>query len=256
MQYTTSERRIEANRANAAKSHGPMTPEGKARSSRNAVRHGLSTTAFIVANEDLDEYTAMRRDFAARFGPRDHVEACLVDRKVRATWNLMRSWEMENESLNLQMFRMEGALATEYEDVQEHSRLALAAEEKHKQPGFNTLTRYQAHQSMEYQRAYKMLLDTRKNFPLAPDGPLQPVVFEPCVSREKSDGTNPTPAEPLNASPGMDQPSTQATQPTLLTPTAAELTTDHLPPATDHFLQERTQRNARTIVRTTTVKTT
>lgn len=38
----TSKRQIKANRANATRSTGPKTIDGKARSSRNAFRHGLS----------------------------------------------------------------------------------------------------------------------------------------------------------------------------------------------------------------------
>jgi hypothetical protein len=38
----TTTRQIEANRANAQRSTGPRTEQGKARASRNALRHGLS----------------------------------------------------------------------------------------------------------------------------------------------------------------------------------------------------------------------
>lgn len=47
----TSVRQIEANRRNAQRSTGPTTAGGKARSSRNALRHGLARSAISDAAE-------------------------------------------------------------------------------------------------------------------------------------------------------------------------------------------------------------
>jgi hypothetical protein len=56
----TSLRKIEANRRNALKSTGPITPGGKERSRCNAVRHGLTAETVIAVLESSADYQALR----------------------------------------------------------------------------------------------------------------------------------------------------------------------------------------------------
>jgi hypothetical protein len=48
---------IEANRLNAARSCGPKTPAGRARTSRNHLKFGLFSTHNCVRPEETQEYT-------------------------------------------------------------------------------------------------------------------------------------------------------------------------------------------------------
>ena len=43
---------IAANRLNVQKSTGPRTPEGKAASSSNALKHGMDAASIVIPGED------------------------------------------------------------------------------------------------------------------------------------------------------------------------------------------------------------
>ena len=58
-----SNARAEASRKNGAKSRGPKTLEGKARSAQNALKHGMRAQEYIVlAEEDAGEFAGLEAE--------------------------------------------------------------------------------------------------------------------------------------------------------------------------------------------------
>jgi hypothetical protein len=93
--------RIEINRANAQHSTGPRTDEGKAKSSRNATRHGLTGKKVVINGEDEQAYESLRRDLLNAYEPANAAEAMLVDEIAQSFWRLQRARALEAEQFNL-----------------------------------------------------------------------------------------------------------------------------------------------------------
>ena len=92
-------KQVKANRRNARKSTGPRTAGGKARSSQNALTHGLFSRTALVRGEDEAVLAALRADLVARLDPIDELERLLADRVVTAAWRLRRAGRYEREVL-------------------------------------------------------------------------------------------------------------------------------------------------------------
>ena len=86
-----SERKIEANRKNAQKSTGPKTQEGKDKVKFNALRHGLYAETIVLPHEDADAYQNRLETWTADLSPRTDMEAYLVKRMVKISWQLDRA---------------------------------------------------------------------------------------------------------------------------------------------------------------------
>ena len=86
----SSLRQIVANRRNALKSTGPITPEGKERSRRNAFRHGLTAETVIASLEDCEDYQAFEAAVIADYEAETAVERELVLRLASVLWRLRR----------------------------------------------------------------------------------------------------------------------------------------------------------------------
>jgi hypothetical protein len=97
----TSYRQIEANRRNARLSTGPTTDEGKRKSRRNAVRHGLTAETVIQTLEDADDYAAFEMAVTSDFDARTAVERELVLRLASLLWRLRRATAIESGLFNI-----------------------------------------------------------------------------------------------------------------------------------------------------------
>jgi hypothetical protein len=91
-----SARRLAANRANAARSTGPITPEGKTHSAQNARKHGFTASKFAVVRlEELDSLANLRADAIAVYQPVNSQELFAVERIALAQLSLLRCASLE-----------------------------------------------------------------------------------------------------------------------------------------------------------------
>ena len=90
-----TEAQTNANRANAQKSTGPRTEEGKARSRRNATIHGMYSQAPQLPGEPLDFFQTMLETYQAELQPVGILEEDLVYRIACAKVRLIRARRAE-----------------------------------------------------------------------------------------------------------------------------------------------------------------
>lgn len=90
--------RTQANRLNAEHSTGPTSEEGKAASSRNAIKHGLFCKDLLLDGDDPAEFAALKDGLLRRLNPRDAMELRVCDQIIAAHWKLLRIRSAEKEA--------------------------------------------------------------------------------------------------------------------------------------------------------------
>jgi hypothetical protein len=81
---------IAANRANAQKSTGPRSAEGKAASRFNALKHGIDAQSIVLPGEDPAAYDELARSYYDTIRPATPEERFHVDTMIRADWQKRR----------------------------------------------------------------------------------------------------------------------------------------------------------------------
>src|ERR1700737_1259965 len=84
-----------ANRLNAQKSTGPITPEGRAAVRLNGVKHGLTAQTLVLKGESESDFTTLLDSYEAEHQPTPPPEEALVLQLAMATWRLRRLYHAE-----------------------------------------------------------------------------------------------------------------------------------------------------------------
>src|SRR5204863_3989459 len=109
MLNTISEERLAANRANAQKSTGPKTREGRAASRMNALKHGLLSQEVLICSphryESEAELFALHDRFRDELQPMGPLELMLCDQIVTTHWRLRRVLAAESAEMALSLRR-------------------------------------------------------------------------------------------------------------------------------------------------------
>src|SRR5579884_4122190 len=98
-------KQIAANRANARKSTGPVTSEGKAKAARNGFRNCPVRKAINLGNEKSRLLRELERRFHAAYQPKGPAAAVLVDTIVACSWRLFRIWHIERAGIDYEIRR-------------------------------------------------------------------------------------------------------------------------------------------------------
>jgi len=111
---------LEANRQNAQKSTGPRTEAGKAKSSQNALTHGLTATGeSLLPHEEANSYYRFHQEMIDSLHPGSPLENMLVRRITDTLWRLQRVPEAEAQLFNALAERARDKVQKENEEEQE-----------------------------------------------------------------------------------------------------------------------------------------
>ena len=106
-----SKKQLRANRENAKKSTGPKTAKGKAISSRNALKHGLTTRNIIFNSlhdsKDKAEFESIVKSLTDELNPQGTFQCYLVHKIAVALWRTSLLIKAETSQINKQLNNIE-----------------------------------------------------------------------------------------------------------------------------------------------------
>ena len=186
---------IDANRANAQLSTGPRSVEGKAESSRNSFKLGITAQSMIIPGEDPAELDQLTADYQQQFQPSGPIEADLLETIVRAVWMRRRYTRIEAAVIHSRVAALKDT---------EHPLGAVFAQDSERGDTLNKLFRRQQAAQRDWYRAIdelRRLQAQRRRMEIPPA--TRGAVRETCPDRVRFDSAPqtaplPAPEPPVN----------------------------------------------------------
>ena len=182
---SASEHKREIARINGAKSRGPVTAEGKLRSSQNAFKHGLLCEDFRMSSECPEKFAELSRNIGADLNPQTETERILARTFGMCSLRLNRVWDLEAAALQTELLKIgqqDEACTGPAASLEAWRRLHAS------DPSFPVLRRYEATFARQMFRALKELRELRKAEPVPPQIPV--------LRNEPTEELTPTPSTP------------------------------------------------------------
>ena len=154
-----SERQLDANRRNAAKSHGPITPEGRAAVRLNALTHGFTAAEIILPTvEEKIDFEQFRFAFEKEYNPIGPTEQVLVEDIVTARWRLNRIRMMEPGFFALGLQRRRKVREEIYSNLDGQAHLAdVLSYDAFEDDTYGKMSRYEGRFERTFYKALKEL---------------------------------------------------------------------------------------------------
>ena len=149
-------------RANGAKSHGPVTEEGRKKSSMNALKHGLTARTVLFSNDNHAEYDTLLESYIQSLQPIDPFEMDLVVEMVNTKWQQRRVQKFETELFDREMDEQKEKLDESYESYDETFEQTHAFRMLTHCPAMRMLHREASRLKRDHSRALNDLLRLRQ----------------------------------------------------------------------------------------------
>ncbi len=138
-----------------SKSTGPRTPEGKAKSSMNATRHGLTGRVIVLPTEDMEVYKAFCKELMAELAPETAIERQYAQTFCDTQWRLNRARSHEDNMLALGHFEEPGIRGVEHVEI--NTALTEAKIFRRDSQAFLNLTLYEQRLQRSQKEALRQL---------------------------------------------------------------------------------------------------